>query len=183
MTDKIDLDGLSLFAKALSAQQQRLTSGEWLSGPAAEFHQKFLNTTAEHFQRLKYGGTWRGVTWKYFSPGSFGRKRPSGQVINPGIKAWDEASPWGLGRNRPKWVKNPPDSILQDTGRLIREAGKLPVRMGAMSLGIVTNLSYASLHNEGGFWDGHRIPARPFQFFTEDDVRDLREFTQEWLNS
>jgi phage gpG-like protein len=173
MQHKMTLKGADAAKKDLGDRANDLLSGGWVRGPAAEFHQKFLNVTAEHFDRLKHGGTWRGVTWKYFSPRSFGQKRPSGAIIKPG------------------------DSILQDTGRLLHEAGRGFVPQGPQRVEFVTNLSYAALHNEGGhvgvdelardigsniFSLGHNIPARPFQFFTQDDISDLREFTREWLN-
>lgn len=172
MTQKILMDGLSEFARTIINMDKAISSGEWISGPAAEFHRKFRLTTIEHFQRLKHGGSWRGVTWKYFSPNSIGRKRPSGKIIEKG------------------------DSILQDTGRLIREAGEGFIRIGQSEVAFETNLSYAALHNEGGIWkkkaksqfgkrdvvENIKIPARPFQFFTEDDISDLRQFTQEWLD-
>lgn len=146
---------------------QDIDRGGWVRGPAAEFHQKFLQTTDEHFERLKFGGQWRGVKWKPFSPASMGKKRPSGKIIGP------------------------QSLLLQDTGRLKREAGKTFRARGKTEVDFITNVHYGRVHNEGG-WTTFRlrggrkrkakVPARPFQFFTHDDLEDLRRFTIEWLN-
>ena len=146
-------------------QLKRIQRG-WAKGPAAKFHQKFLLTTALHFEKLKHGGSDRGVTWPPFSPHSIGRERPSGKLIEK-----DSA-------------------LLFDTGRLKREAGKQFRAISATEVEFNTNLNYAQVHNEGGWTtfrlrrgrtQRSRVPARPFQFFTTADMLDLKRFTTEWL--
>lgn len=152
---EIKLD-VSDFKALIEQKLQELRAG-WIKGPASEFHQKFLMTTEEHFERLRLGGTWRGETWPYFSPASFGRKRSSGAVLKPG------------------------DALLQDTGLLRSRAGQVFRDINPFEIRIETNLEYAAEHNYGD--TKKRLPARPFQFFTDDDRGDLEKFTREWLES
>lgn len=46
--------------------------------------------TALTFNELAFGGSFRGVDWEYFAESSFGRRRPSGELIEQGSKImWD----------------------------------------------------------------------------------------------
>lgn len=164
---------------------EALASGEWVQGPAREFHQKFLQTTAEHFEMLKFGGSHRGVEWPDFSPFSFGTKRPSGEIIeDDGFE--------GTYTQRLTHKRSGGSWLLFDTGRLSREAGAGFAATSKSGVEFSTNLDYAKVHNEGGWTsfkmrDGStrqaKVPARPFQFFTGDDIEDLRGFTLAWLDN
>lgn len=49
--------------------------------------------TALTFNELAFGGSFRGVQWDYFAEASFGRKRPSGEIIQDGSKImWDQGT-------------------------------------------------------------------------------------------
>lgn len=163
-------------------QLERIQRG-WVKGPAAEFHQKFLMTTALHFEKLKFGGVNRGIEWPDFSPASFGRERPSGKLI-------EGDNFQGSYTQRLTHKRSSGSLLLQDTGRLKREAGKQFRAISATEVEFNTNLNYAQIHNEGGLTTFRlrggrtrqgRVPARPFQFFTTADMLDLKRFTTEWL--
>lgn len=76
--------------------------------------------TGQTFERLRLGGTYRGVTWKYFSKNYIGKERPSGQIVEHG------------------------DALLDDTGTLKANAidPQLKIQPKRMVMGI--NLNYAA---------------------------------------
>ena len=61
--------------------------------------------TDKTFMKLRFGGTYRDVSWRYFSPAYIGKKRPSGAIVKVG------------------------DSVVQDTGTLRNTATQGVVKM------------------------------------------------------
>lgn len=73
------------------------------------FAQYMRVQTDNTFDRLRRGGSYRGVTWAYFAPQYMGRKRPSGARLREG------------------------DSLMQDTGTM-RSRAALVMRQDRRTL-------------------------------------------------
>lgn len=155
----IDISGLS---DLLEEKLDAINSGGWVEGPVREFHEQFLRTTDEHFDKLSHGGDNRGAHWPYYAESSIGKRRPSGSIIKRG------------------------DRILQDTGALKNAAGRTFTQISPFEAEFSTEgIKYAAAHNDGAKRDGSnwKLPQRAFQFFTAEDEDTLYELTRKWLES
>ena len=88
--------------------------------PAWRRAQQYMRVrTDTTFERLRRGGTFRGVRWPYFSESYIGQKRPSGAIVKRG------------------------DAVLQDTGTL-RSRAALTQLLDRNKMRLGTNLNYAA---------------------------------------
>jgi len=135
-----------------------------LRQPFINFHAYMLRRMALMFSRLRRGGTFRGITWKWFAPLY---RRADGTIVpayggTPKIRGGGLVQ--GRMRHSGKRVK-PSSSILQDTGRLKTAALTYQNIRGGLQLTMDTPIAYAEMQNE----------LRPFQFFEDPaDVNVLR---------
>jgi hypothetical protein len=131
-----------------------------------EFQQYMRVKTDQTFERNAKGGSYRGVTWKYFRP-QYTRK--DGTVI-PAWGGVRKVRGRGLvkGRLRPSRTRvKQGDSIMQDT-KTMRGRAALVQRMDRdeLVLGQAGSLKYAK----------HQQKMRPFLFF--QTPRDLDQLTE-----
>lgn len=125
------------------------------------------------FSRLKRGGEFRGVRWKWFAPQY---RRQDGTVVPaegmvPKVRGQGRV----LGRLRHSGKRvTPRSSLMQDTGRLRNTVlNQMDVRRGTI-LSMDTKLDYAKYQDS----------LRPFQFFEDPrDVNMLRRLVQRRLES
>ena len=150
------------------------------------FHRYMGVMTDNTFEKNRLGGTWRGVTWKYFAPQYTRKVRVGGKSLRVlEVRVWGgEIVPaWGgvknvrgkgkvLGRLRPsgKRVKKG-DSIVQDTGTLRNNATLGVVHITKNKMRIGTNINYAAAQQK----------MRPFLFFTKRDAAYLNKLTSDFL--
>jgi len=134
------------------------------------FHRYMGVMTDNTFEKNRLGGTWRGVTWKYFAP-QYTRK--DGTVI----PAWGGVAKVRgkgnvLGRKRPSGARvKDGDSIVQDTGTLRNNATLGVSHITKTKMRIGTNINYAAAQQK----------MRPFLFFTKKDAAYLNKLTSDYL--
>ena len=134
------------------------------------FHRYMGVMTDKTFDQNRRGGTWRGVTWKYFAP-QYTRK--DGTVI----PAWGGVAKVRgkgkvLGRKRPSGARvQKGDSVVQDTGTLRNNATLGVVHITKNKMRIGTNINYAAAQQK----------MRPFLFFTKKDAAYLNKLTSDFL--
>lgn len=101
MPDKftIKMEGHKQVLASMAAGLMTMTDS---AGPGFDRAILYMDTrTALTFNELAFGGSFRGVTWDYFAPESFGQKRPSKEIIEEG------------------------STIMWDTGNLAKEAASV----------------------------------------------------------
>jgi len=127
-----------------------------------EFAQYMRTVTDKTFRALRHGGTYRGVTWKYFAPQY---RRKTDGVLVPAAGGVPKIHGKGQvkGRKRPsgKRVK-PGDSVMQDNN-VLRPRAALVVRMSPKKL---------TLGPQGVLYAGFQHRLRPFLFFTPKDAQE-----------
>lgn len=135
------------------------------------FHRYMGVMTDNTFKNNAKGGTWRGVTWKYFAP-QYTRK--DGTVI----PAWGGVAKVRgkgnvLGRKRASGTSRVQkgDSIVQDTMTLRGNATLGVVHITKNKMRIGTNINYAAAQQK----------MRPFLFFTKKDAAYLNKLTSDFL--
>ena len=134
------------------------------------FHRYMGVMTDNTFEKNRLGGTWRGVTWKYFAP-QYTRK--DGTVI----PAWGGVAKVRgkgkvLGRKRPSGARvQKGDSVVQDTGTLRNNATLGVVHITKNKMRIGNNINYAAAQQK----------MRPFLFFTKKDAAYLNKLTSDFL--
>ena len=134
------------------------------------FHRYMGVMTDKTFDQNRRGGTWRGVTWKYFAP-QYTRK--DGTVIPAwGGVAKGRGKGKVLGRKRPSGARvQKGDSVVQDTGTLRNNATLGVVHITKNKMRIGTNINYAAAQQK----------MRPFLFFTKRDAAYLNKLTSDFL--
>ena len=113
---RVQLHSLGL-TSLLKGMEQR---GQDLKPVWRHFAVYMGHQTGQTFERLRLGGTYRGITWKYFSPNYIGKKRPSGQIVEQG------------------------DALLDDTGTLKGNAIDPQLKIQPKRLVMGVNLDYAA---------------------------------------
>ena len=127
--------------------------------------------TDSMFKKNAKGGTFRGVTWKYFAP-QYTRK--DGTVI----PAWGGVAKVRgkgnvLGRKRASGTSRVQkgDAIVQDTMTLRGNATLGVSHITKTKMRIGTNINYAAAQQK----------MRPFLFFTKKDAAYLNKLTSDYL--
>ena len=135
------------------------------------FHRYMGVMTDNMFLKNAKGGTFRGVTWKYFAP-QYTRK--DGTVI----PAWGGVAKVRgkgnvLGRKRASGTSRVQkgDAIVQDTMTLRGNATLGVVHITKTKMRIGTNINYAAAQQK----------MRPFLFFTKKDAAYLNKLTSDYL--
>lgn len=130
-----------------------------LRQPFEMFAQYMRVTTDKTFDRLRKGGKFRGVTWRYFAP-QYTRKTDGVTV-----PAWGGV-PKLRGRGKVKGRKRPSgariangDAVMQDT-MTMRSRAALVIHMDKYM---------ARLGPQGVNYAGYQNAMRPFLFFTKRD--------------
>jgi len=128
-----------------------------------EFAQYMRTVTDNTFKRLRFGGTYRGVSWDYFAP-QYTRKTDGVTVPAWGGVSKVHGSGNVKGRKRASGARvKVGDSVVQDLGTLRANAALvLQMTKDRLILGN-PNLSYAAEQAE----------MRPFLFFTPKDAKEL----------
>ena len=143
--------------------------------PFREFAQYMRVTTDNTFQKLRHGGTYRGVSWDYFAP-QYTRKTDG--VTVPAWGGVPKIRGSGTVKGRLRASANvrvkAGDSIVQDSGTLrARAATVLQMSPTVLRLGPKgTPLKYARYQQK----------ARPFLFFTKYDGKMLVDIAVKQLH-
>ena len=135
------------------------------------FAQYMRVRTDQTFDRLRRGGTFRGVTWDSFAP-QYTRKDGT-EVPAQGGVAKVRGKGMVQGRLRPSGQRVAAgDSIMQDTGTMRNRAALvMDQTKRSLTLG-PQGVNYAAAQNA----------RRPFLFFTERDDDKLAQFAVDHLN-
>ncbi len=164
----------SIDARGLAAKERRLL--KFLSRDFLRVFKRFrvymIRQTSLTFRALKRGGSYRGVTWKWYKD-QYTRKADGVTVPAQGRVRKVHGVGLVKGRMRPSGKRVTASSnLLRDTGRLSAAAGQtLSFRNRGKTMRMGTNVSYAEEQQK----------LRPFLFFQvpQDEVVLREMFVQE----
>jgi len=153
------------------ALQQLAETPDGLRQPFKRFAQYMRVQTDNTFEKLRNGGVYRGVAWRYFAP-QYTRKTDGVTVPAWGgvPRLYGQGSV--LGRLRPsgqRIVKG--DALMQDTNTM-RSRAALVTRM---------DRHMARLGVQGVNYAPQQQAMRPFLFFTTKDANVLGEILRDYV--
>jgi len=143
-----------------------------LRQPFEKFAQYMRVQTDKTFEKLRLGGRYRGVLWRYFAP-QYTRKTDG--VTVPAWGGVPKLRGGGnvKGRTRPSGQRIAKgDAIMQDT-MTMRSRAALVVRMGKYT---------ARLGPQGVNYAATQQKMRPFLFFTAKDGKEFVRVLSAYLN-
>ncbi len=95
-------------------------------------------------------------------------------------KAAPDGTPWAPWSPGYAATRHGGHSLLMNEGDLLDDINFV-VESGGVSVG--TNLVYGAIHQFGGDAVGKAIPARPYLGLSSDNIRDLHDTIEDWLDS